>query len=196
MGLRNAEAASKYIIKEKRPDFVLSMGFGGALYKGAGIGDLVWPSRVLLIDEKVKETLDFRGSEAVPGKISQKLGFREGSALNMASRTRKSWINNSFYKDLPFPVCDMETFAVAKVAVDSGLPFLAVRSLSDRAEEEIPSELFDTVDDSGNYRLSRALMVLFRNPSLIPYSIRLGMNSRTASRSLWIAVRSLIEILC
>jgi adenosylhomocysteine nucleosidase len=196
MGLRNAEAAPKYILKEKEPDFVLSIGFGGALYKGAEIGDLVWPSRVLLVDGNVRETLELRGSEEVAGKISRKLDFREGSVLTVASRVKKSEISNSLFRDLPFPVCDMETFAVAKVCLERGVPFLAIRSISDTVEEEIPSELFDTVDDSGNYRLSLALAVIFRNPGLIPCSIRLGMNSRTASRNLWFAVRSLIETLC
>jgi adenosylhomocysteine nucleosidase len=196
MGLKNAEIATEYTLKEKRPDFVLSIGFGGALYKGAEIGELVWPSRVLLVDGDVKETLELSGSEETARKISRKLNFHEGSVLTFASRMKKSGISASLFRDLPFPVCDMETFATAKTVFNSGLPFLAVRSISDRADEEIPSELFDTVDDSGNYRLSRALAVLFRNPGLIPCSIRLGMNSRKASQNLWLAVRSLTEILC
>ena len=195
MGLRNAEAALKYTLDEHKPDSVLSIGFGGALYSGAEIGDLVWPSKALLVDDAADEILELQGSREEARRISRKLNVREGSVLTFTSRRKKSGISNELLRGLPFPVCDMETFAIAKIAIEKGLPFLSVRSITDRAEEEIPSELFDVVDELGTYRLSRALAVLLRKPALIPRSIRLGMNSGTASRSLWYAVRSFIETL-
>lgn len=195
IGLRNAEAALKYTLQEHRPDFVLSVGFGGALYGGADIGDLIWPSRVLLVDGGVTETIVLSGAVETADKVSKKVSMREGSLLSLARRIKKSEINKALFRELPFPVCDMETFTMAKMSVESGLPFFSIRSITDLADEEIPPAFFDVVDESGTYRLSRALMLLLRNPRLLPDSIKLGRSSRIASRNLWHAVRYLIETL-
>jgi hypothetical protein len=89
----------------------------------------------------------------------------------------------------------METFPLAKAALARGLPFVAIRSITDRSHEEIPPELLCVSDESGNYRLSRALDVLLRKPSLIPRAIHLRRNSAIASRNLWRAVKALMEVL-
>ncbi|HTR44268.1 MAG TPA: hypothetical protein VMH06_01055, partial [Thermodesulfovibrionales bacterium] len=75
------------------------------------------------------------------------------------------------------------------------LRFFAIRSITDRRDEEIPYELLDVSDESGRYRPGRALWLLLSNPRLIPESIKLGIHARTAGNSLWEAVRCLIEAL-
>lgn len=195
IGLQNAEVALQYVIGEHNPDFVLSIGFGGALYMGAEIGDLIWPSKVLLVGDGIAETIELPGLKGTANRISSDLAMCEGSILTLACRMRKSGIKESLYRGLLFPVCDMETFPLAKLAVERGLNFFAVRSVTDRAGEEIPSALYDVANESGHYRLSRAISILLRNPGLAAWSLRLGINSRTASKSLWLAVRSLAETL-
>ncbi len=193
MGPRNAEAALKYAIREDKPDLVLSIGFGGALYSGADIGDLVWPSRVFLIDNGITESIELSGAGKIAGTISGKIDIYEGSVLTLVRQKKKSEIGNELHKGLPFPVCDMETYPIAKSAYENGLPFFAVRSITDRADKEIPPALFGVADESGQYRFSRALMLLLRNPRLLPESVELARNSRLASGRLWHAVRCLIE---
>ncbi len=195
IGLKNAEAALKYIFEEHRPDSILSIGFGGALYSGAEIGDLVWASKVFLVNNGIAETIELPESGKTASRMSGRIKIREGTILTLVRRMKKSGIGNEMCKGLPFPVCDMETFAVAKGAVERGLSFLAVRSITDRAEEEIPHELFEVVDETGTYRLSRALSVLLRKPYLITQSMKLGMRSKTAAGRLWLSVKSFIETL-
>jgi adenosylhomocysteine nucleosidase len=60
MGTRNAEASVNYVVKEHSPTIILSSGFGGALYDDAIIGELVWASRVLLLNGGVTETLNIK----------------------------------------------------------------------------------------------------------------------------------------
>jgi hypothetical protein len=96
---------------------------------------------------------------------------------------------------LPLPVCDMETFPLAKLSMRKGLPFFAIRSITDRADEEIPLELLDVSDESGQYKLSRALRLILSRPKLISEIAKLGRNSRIASNSLWHAVKTLVETL-
>ena len=107
----------------------------------------------------------------------------------------KTDIKNILPTDISFPVCDMETFFLAKLSMEQRLPFIAVRSITDLADEEIPPEFLHTTDDSGKYSASRAIGMILSKPKLIPDTIRIGKNSRMASNNLWRFVKALTEIL-
>jgi nucleoside phosphorylase len=216
MKIDNAKATLEYIIEENSPDFILSIGFGGALYDGAMIGDLVWASRVFLIPEGIKEkstaisvNSEYADSSCrwelyllkVPDigeivrRFSKKVVVHEGCILTFTRWMKKSEMKDILPLELSYPVCDMETFFLTKLSMKRGIPFFAVRSVTDRVDEEVPRELFDVSDDTGNYRSSLALRLLLCKPYLIPNSIKLGRNARIASRNLWYAVKTLLEIL-
>ncbi len=205
MGAANTETAFRRALRELRPDIVLSIGFGGALYEDAGIGDIVWSSRALLIRGDRIGQHDHQTEDAVPGsdlgrrigeKLSERAAAREGSIVTLPEMKTKSKIKNVIPSDLAFPVCDMETFFLARLSHQNRMPFLALRAITDRQDEDIPRELLEVTDDgTGRYRLSRAVGLLLRKPKLIPASIRLGMNAARASKSLGKAVDSLVEIL-
>lgn len=195
IGLQNSEDALKFILQEHRPDFVLSIGFGGALYSGAEIGELIWASRGLLVNDGVTETIDLSDGKEIAGRLAETIAIREGSVLTLGRRMAKSEIKSEYYQGLPSPVCDMETFPLARISVEKGIQFFAIRCITDRADEDIPPALYNVVDESGHYRFSRALALLFRNPWLVPASAKLGRNSMIASRNLWSAVRHIIDAL-
>jgi len=193
MGSHNAEAAFEYVLAKYSPDFIVSMGFGGALYNGAAVGDLIYASKVLLIDEKLEDAIELPDAARIFSRLSGKINMHEGSILTLQKFMKKSEIKQ-IMPQMSFPVCDMETFPLARLSMRKGLPFFAIRSITDRADEEIPLELFDVSDESGRCRSSRALRLLLSRPKLIPEVVKLGRNSRIASNSLWCAVRNLVEI--
>ena len=195
MGTHNAEASLHYVIKEHSPTIILSSGFGGALYDKAAIGELIWASRVLLVNEGVTDILDIPDREHLFSRLSQELTIREGSIVTLERWMKKPEIKFVLSTPLPFPVCDMETFPLAKASLTRGVPFFAIRSITDRSHEEIPPELLSVSGASGKYSLPRSLKVLVANPSLIPRAIALGRNSALASKNLWNAVRALAEAL-
>jgi len=195
MGTHNAEASLNYVVREHSPSIILSSGFGGALYDDAAIGELIWASKVLLVNDGIRETLDLPDRNQLFSRLSRKLTIQEGSFVTLERWMKKPEIKHALSRPPPFPVCDMETFPLAKVSLARGLPFVAIRSITDRSHEEIPPELLCVSDESGNYRLSRALNVLLGKPSLIPRAIALGRNSAIASRNLWRAVKALMELL-
>jgi nucleoside phosphorylase len=174
---------------------ILSSGFGGALYDNAAIGELIWASRVLLVNNGVRDTMDLPDSDHLFGRLSQKLTIQKGSIVTLERWMKKPEIKRALSEPLLFPVCDMETFPLAKATITRGLPFVAIRSITDRSHEEIPPELLSVSDESGNYRTSRALKVLIGNPFLIPRAVNLGRSSAIASRNIWRAVKAFIEVL-
>ncbi len=204
MGAANTETAFRRVLQERRPDIVLSAGFGGALYEDAGIGDIVWSSRALLIRGDRTPRHEYPAEDAVPGsdlgrrigeKLRERTAAREGSIVTLSGMMTKSKIKNMIPCDLPFPVCDMETFYLARLSHQNRVPFLAVRSITDRLDENIPPELLAVTDGTGRYRFSRAFGLLLAKPKLIPASVRLGRNAARASKNLGKAVDSLVEIL-
>jgi len=195
MGGGNAEAAFHPVVEEYRPDVIASVGFGGALYNGASIGELVWASKVLSYDGTGIDAIEVPGAAEIAGRLSDRVEMHGGCVITLGRRMKKSEVQRILPRGLPFAVCDMETFPLARLAIGSGLPFLGVRSVTDRAGEDIPEELYDVCDEDGNYRLSRALGSLLRKPGLIPEAIKLGRASRLASENLWHVVKALIEAL-
>jgi adenosylhomocysteine nucleosidase len=204
VGSKNTETAFLRVLRERRPDFVLSAGFGGALYEHAGIGDIVWSSHAFLLRGDKRKQYEHLVEDAIPDsdlgrrigeKLRDRTTAREGSIVTLPDMMTKANIKNMISGDLPFPVCDMETFYLARLSHQNRVPFLALRSITDRLEEDVPPELLAVTDGTGRYRFSRAFGLLLAKPTLIPASVRLGRNAARASKSLGKAVDSLIEIL-
>ncbi|HXW69554.1 MAG TPA: hypothetical protein VEJ88_08070, partial [Dissulfurispiraceae bacterium] len=184
MGTINSEAAWNCVNEEYRPDYIVSAGFGGALYDGAGIGDLIAASSVLLYPDAAEATphspqkyLEVPGVKDVMRKMTCSDMVQEGSILTLRHRLNKTQIEKELLQGLPFPVCDMETFPLAKLSLLEGLPFFGIRTVTDRVHEEIPHELFSVTDANGNYSLLQAIRIISGHPALITSSIRMGKNA-------------------
>jgi adenosylhomocysteine nucleosidase len=195
IGPLNAETAVNYIFKAFNPNYVVSVGFGGALYDEAVTGELTWAPKVLSLKEKGIESFEIPDARAIAERLSGKILLQEKCVLTVDRWMKKSEIKKVFPGDASLLVCDMETFPLAKFSIQRGIPFFAIRSITDPADEEIPPELVAVCDVSGNYRLSCALRLLLRKPHLVPKIIKLGRNSYRASRNLALAVKSLIDVL-
>jgi adenosylhomocysteine nucleosidase len=78
---------------------------------------------------------------------------------------------------------DMESSAVAEVAVASHVPFLAVRVIVDTALDSIP-ESVTAAGASGQVRIARLLTGLARSPGDIMALVRLSRRYGVAIRSL------------
>jgi adenosylhomocysteine nucleosidase len=195
MGSMNAETALEYVCVRYDPEFILSLGFGGALYEGAKIGEIIWSGRFFLVGEDLMETLESTGAIEALGKVSCDFSIREGSILTIEKWTAKSEIKKFLTPGISFPVCDMETFFLAKLSKKKGLPFMAVRAVTDLVDEEIPPEFLSVSDETGTYQMSRALRLVFSKPTLLKNIIRIGRNSGVASNNLSQFVKALIEVI-
>ncbi|HXV75880.1 MAG TPA: hypothetical protein VD788_06120 [Candidatus Polarisedimenticolaceae bacterium] len=88
---------------------------------------------------------------------------------------------------------DMETAAVARVAESRQVPYVALRVVSDAADEALPLDFNRFVDESG--RLDRWAIVVraVRRPSLLPGLFELRGRSRRCAERLADAVCAMIE---
>ena len=78
----------------------------------------------------------------------------------------------------------MESAAVARVAASHGIPFLAMRAISDPWDEEMDFTIDEFCDDSMRIRPARVLATILRRPRIIPQLVRLARTSRVAAGGL------------
>lgn len=78
---------------------------------------------------------------------------------------------------------DMETVAVARVATEHNMPWVAVRVVFDAADQDLPAANLAATDDDG--RLSAASVVgLISSPRLWRHLVALGRARAAAGRSM------------
>ncbi len=195
MGAHNAQAALNFTLTAFSPETVFFIGFGGALYPAAAAGDLVWAQSVVDVSGGTVTALEIPDPAGTAEKLSGELDVRRGTVVTLPRRMEKKEVAGVLPPEIPYPVCDMETYHAAKLAEERGVQFFAVRSITDTAEEEIPPELFDVTDESGKYELSRAMGMILGRPHLIPAAITLGRNSAIAAKNLYECMKLLIEML-
>ena len=78
----------------------------------------------------------------------------------------------------------MESGAVARVAQEAGVPFMAVRAIADSADMAIPQGSLGALDEFGELNLLRLFKGLIRHPLELFDMIRLGWNFRAAQVTL------------
>jgi nucleoside phosphorylase len=80
---------------------------------------------------------------------------------------------------------DMESHHVARAAAARGLPFIAIRAISDRADETLPACLADFVDGEGRTKMSAVLAALIFGRVKLGQLIATGRASRRAHQALF-----------
>lgn len=174
-GLRRAGAAA-----------LMSFGFAGALHSGLTPGALILPEsihagRLLPVD------LNWRGRlrQRLPDHLNVSGGVLAVSRNVLTSATAKRELAEATGAS----AVDMESGAVAEVAANAGLPFMAVRAISDPLEFSPPTVLLDAVRPDGSAHLPRLLSLLLRRSLTLATLLRLASDSRAACSTLSMVVR-------
>jgi adenosylhomocysteine nucleosidase len=79
---------------------------------------------------------------------------------------------------------DMESFAVMKEMRAMGVPSVAIRSLADPAEMDVPCDFDRALDGSGHIRIARVLGQVASDPRKVWRLAQLGVRSTRAASSL------------
>lgn len=79
---------------------------------------------------------------------------------------------------------DMESHIAARYAEQYGLPFAAVRVISDPAHRALPELTMNAIKPNGNVDMWKVMRGIARNPKTIPHLISTGRDFSRALRSL------------
>ena len=143
---------------------VVSTGFCGALDPALRIGDIVISGEGFRgpVTTCIRGAIWSEDRVAVTSEEKRQLRARTGAA-----------------------VVEMESAAVAEKAREWGLPFRAIRAVSDTADEDLPLDFNQYRDPDGRFQVPRiAAAALLRPFTAVPGLLRLNRNCQRAAESL------------
>ncbi len=180
IGVSNAAKASA-AAAELKPEIIISAGFCGALSTEVAVGE------VFLADKLYYYSSGSITAGCIP---DQRLTAHIGTALKRCTLIttdviiEKARINCLSPDPAAINMLDMESAAVAAVCRAKDMKFIAIRSVSDRADQD-PVKLFQQIcDDEFNVRIALVALSLIQRPSLLLHYLQLYRNTAIAGKTL------------
>jgi hypothetical protein len=144
----------------------------------------------LLVPERISgEAGDFLETDPVwRGRLLQRLskaadvhtGLLQESSVIVADRAEKIRIHS----ENGAIATDMESAAIGRVADESGLPFLVIRSIADHQGMTLPRSVMSSLDSHGEVILPRLFRYCLWQPFELIELVRLGLVFNASMRSL------------
>lgn len=196
-GLDRARAATNLLVERQDPRLLLSAGLCGGLAGTLAVGDVVVASRVLGADGVLEpETRSLQGARRAAKQFLEQEQFdertggrqeRRCSEVQLVSRDRVLVTAAEKREELArssAEAVDMESYAVAAVACERALPWLAVRVVSDTAFEDLPLDFNRFTDSKGEPQRFRILLEGLKNPRLLGHLMALEKTTRAGGKLL------------
>ena len=191
IGRQRAEASAEAVLAHCQVSAVISIGFSGALAGRLQVGDLVLASEMIGLagpgGNEIERTI-YQPDRGLLRAATDALGVMSLRAVSGLTLTTPGIITTPAGKqDLGSQTgaiaVDMESYWIARVASDRGLPFLALRAISDAQEDLLP-DLHQILDAGGSPRVRRLTTRLIREPGNLAALLRLARNAGQARRAL------------
>lgn len=162
---------------------LVSWGCAGGLDPRLQPGDLVVPSAIRQPDGALLRT-DPAALQALLDRLTPELNPIVDILLETPVIVSAANDKERLFRDSGAVAADMESAAVARVAIGRGVPFLAVRSIADPAGMSLPPSIAAAFDPQGRLHLNRLLSSLLLRPRDIPGLIGVGRHFRLALATL------------
>ncbi len=165
-------------IYDSEIDLCISSGLAGGLRPEHTLGEVLVAERVLAAP---RDLVALSESSLVEAAVS--LGAKRVPFFYTADRV----ILHSSEKHLLGAFADAVEMESCEVLLEASLfaaKTVAIRAISDTADEDLPLDFNKFTDDSGNVSIKRILGEVVAAPSSIPALLRFGRRSRIAAESL------------
>ncbi|MFB3814554.1 MAG: phosphorylase [Terriglobales bacterium] len=177
IGAEPARRAAQAALEGFRPPALVSAGLAGALTGEYRVGDVICPATIL----------DAQGA-AISATIEIAACNRRGVLVSspvVAGRANKRSLAERYGAD----IVDMEAAAVAQVAAQHEVPFVAIKAVSDELDFPMP-DTTAFVDAQGRFLTGRFLLHTCVRPATWSVVSKLASNSAKASRELCRVLRT------
>ena len=178
VGGRKAWAEATKIIWDGNIDVCISSGLAGALKPDHHPGDILaarnvhatnW-NKVIPSDSALLKLASADGAKVVGAFYSaDRVLVRAEDKQELGSKA---------------DAVEMESCDILLEAVAFGAKVIAIRAISDSADEDLPLDFNRVNTDSGDISIGRILKEAVQHPSAIPALVRFGLRSRTAAKRL------------
>lgn len=191
-GPQNAWMASELLVS-KGATQLISWGCAAALSASLKPGDLSLADK-LIGDDDAEIMIDADWHRYSKDLLSQFVPVHSGCLTESKNIVASSKDKKQLQAITGAVALDMESIAIAKVAKQHALPFLAIRAIVDPAGMSLPGAVVYSVNDKGDVQLGRLLLFLLLHPFELPGLIRLGLYFKSARKTLKKVSKQLVEI--
>ena len=160
---------------------LMSFGIAG------GLSSKLRPGSLVVADEVITDLDRYPAVSSSATMIRAHVGPIFGSWEIVSSPNEKRAIR----KQTGALAVDMESGPVARVAMEAGIPFIAIRAIADPVTHGLPPAALLPLDEKGNPNLLAVFGSILKNPLQIPALIGTGNQTRVALRRLRWAGRKL-----
>jgi adenosylhomocysteine nucleosidase len=173
-------------VLRERPSALVSFGLCGALAPELEVGQLVMATAVVTPDGELP------ADETLSGRLADRLGplvrgLFVGSDVIVPDPPRKSALRRSSGAI----ATDMESHLAAQAAARAGVPFAALRAVSDRADEALPAAAQAGFRPDGGVDVAAVVAGLARRPADLPGLLRTARHAGAAFAALRRAAEAL-----
>ncbi|MGC1276358.1 MAG: 5'-methylthioadenosine nucleosidase [Planctomycetaceae bacterium] len=172
-----AARATRALLDGHRPAWIVCCGFAGALGEGVRIGDIVVSTVIHRVDEDDVPTPHGMASDPTKGLHVGDLVTTDHIVRTIAEKQALAAATGAI-------ACDMESHAVAVVCREAGVPFMAVRAITDDLSTDLPAEVHALLEKTGAGRLGAAFGAMWNRPESVKDLWKLRENAVVAARRL------------
>ncbi|HEX4022495.1 MAG TPA: phosphorylase [Acidobacteriaceae bacterium] len=175
MGAARAEMAVRQALQHGPISHLLSVGWAGALKADYAVGSMHHPAQV--IDAATKQKF-----ATVAGK----------GTLVSVKRFANAQEKQALVADFDADFVDMEAAAVARIAAEQGIPFAAVKAISDGSDDVLP-DLQSFYTDDGWFREKAFALHVALRPGMWSAAMQLGRNASASAQNLCYELDSILR---
>ncbi|WP_432737564.1 phosphorylase [Maridesulfovibrio sp. FT414] len=180
---RAAEAAEKLCLE--KPALLMSIGVSGGLAPGLNAGSLIMASAIVSDQDEYKTWRESDFDAAARMELFPACGeIQCGKLVTAESPVLTPQDKLAMHERTGALAVDMESAAVASVAMHHQTPFACIRAISDDYSRGIPPESLGGVNEQGKTEIAPILKAICRRPSLIFQLIPMGMDYSKALKAL------------
>jgi adenosylhomocysteine nucleosidase len=187
VGPRRAGQASRRLL-EKGATALLSWGSAGGLSPELSPGSLMLPKIIIAPDRSVYHA-DPPWHKNLCNRLKGRVEFHTGPLAESETVVQTPAEKATLFQQTGAVGVDMESAAVAAVAQEARVPFVAVRAVADSTDVALPSSALNAWDEFGRLNFLRLIRGIAARPNEFLPLIRLARDYRAAQRTLALVAR-------
>ena len=186
-GIFNAYTSAQELI-EKDAGALMSFGFCGGLSPELEAGTIVLADKIVQSSGE-SFSCDAVWRESLYALLAGTMPITHSSILSAQAIAATPRGKQDLHQRTKMAAIDMESAGVASAAHERGIPFIALRAISDPANTALPPLALTAIDEKGTLQPAAVLKSLLKHPTQISALPEMARNSKLATNALSASAR-------